>query len=552
MNPFRSTTIKTRLILLTGLALAALLGTVGFCLLKFAHFNGLVESDLRTLDGGTAVMLDVAAANVDFKTQVQEWKNILIRGNDPQSFEKYKKHFQERAEHVQQRLHKVQGALQKAASPHAKEVAALADSHKEMLNQYLAALKAFEPANPETGKIVDKSVKGIDRTATEAMNKLSETLERETSAVFSRIIERNQSDYASSRNALLIAAAAVVILVTIITVGTVRWISRSVHLLQASIANATQRLDLTVRVPIAGQDELAKAGEALNALFEQLQSILKGMRFHAEEVAQTSSRISDSVGQLAGSVDRQNEATSSMAAAAEELAVSVAHVSEGASMTNATSRNSLQLAEQGRRITEHNVEAMGGATIDVNATADGIHALGQRVQSIGRIANVIKEIADQTNLLALNAAIEAARAGEQGRGFAVVADEVRKLAERTSGATSEIAQVIATVQQEAEMAVGSVGGVVAKFDGIASSTREAGRAIIEMRSGSESVMNMTKDISTALEEQKAASENIAQKIEVIASMSETNAEAMNKVSLASQQMDKLSQTMHRDLARFVV
>lgn len=124
MNLFRSTTIKTRLILLTGLALAALLGTVGFCLLKFAHFNGLVESDLRTLDGGTAVMLDVAAANVDFKTQVQEWKNILIRGNDPQSLEKYKKHFQERAEQVQQRLHKVQGALQKAASPHAKEVAA--------------------------------------------------------------------------------------------------------------------------------------------------------------------------------------------------------------------------------------------------------------------------------------------------------------------------------------------------------------------------------------------------------------------------------------------
>lgn len=132
------------------------------------------------------------------------------------------------------------------------------------------------------------------------MNKLSETLERETSAVFSRIVETsNQSDYASSRNALLIAAAAVVILVTIITVGTVRWISRSVDLLQASIANATQRLDLTVRVPIAGQDELAKAGEALNALLSNCSRSSRGCASMQRRL-QTSSRISDSVGQLAG------------------------------------------------------------------------------------------------------------------------------------------------------------------------------------------------------------------------------------------------------------
>jgi len=552
VNLLNLTSIKFRLLFLTGLALVGLVATTLIGLLQLSHFNGSVANDLRILDTGTSVMLEVAAANVDFKTQVQEWKNILIRGNDPESFEKYKKHFVEKANKVQQRLKKIHGALQAAGSPSSKEVDLLAASHKEMLDKYLSALSAFDPANPEAGKVVDKSVKGIDREATEVMNKLSQTLEKKISTDFSGIILSNQSDYAASRNALLVTAAVVILLVVVLTLVTIRRITDSVHVLEESIARATDGLDLTVRVPISGQDEIAKAGMALNALFEQLQAILKGMRSHAEEVAQTSNQLSGSVGQLAGSVDRQNEATSSMAAAAEELSVSVAHVSEGALMAKATSLYSLQLSEQGRDITEQNVAAMSTATNDVNATAGVIEALGQRVQSIGLIASVIKDIADQTNLLALNAAIEAARAGEQGRGFAVVADEVRKLAERTSGATNEIAQVISTVQLEADKAVSSVGGVVAKFNDIASSTRAAGQAILEIRSGSEQVVNMTLDISNALGEQKTASESIAQKIEVIASMSESNSVAMNSVNSASQRMDGLSQTMHQDLSRFVV
>jgi methyl-accepting chemotaxis protein len=213
MNLLNSTSIKGRLIFLTGLALVGLLATAFIGLLQLSRFNGSVASDLRTLDTGTSVMLEVATANVDFKTQVQEWKNILIRGNDPESFEKYKKQFQDKADKVQQRLQKVQSALQTAGSPYTKDVEKLAASHKEMLDKYLSALKTFDPANPEAGKIVDKSVKGIDRAATDAMNKLSQVLEKDISSDFSRIIQSNQSDYVTSRNALLLTTAVVIILV---------------------------------------------------------------------------------------------------------------------------------------------------------------------------------------------------------------------------------------------------------------------------------------------------------------------------------------------------
>jgi len=552
VNLLNSISIKGRLIFLTGLALVGLLATASIGLFQIARFEASIARDLHALDSSKSVMQEVATANVEFKTQVQEWKNILLRGNDPESFEKYKKQFQDNANAVQQRLKKVQSAMQTAGSPLAMEVEALVASHQVMLDKYLSALKIFDQSNPEAGKLVDKSVKGVDRAVTEAMNKLTQVLDKKMSTDFQQIVQRNQSDYKMIRNTLAITAAIMILLVTALTLANVRRITQSIKSLQDSIAHATAQLDLTVRVPVSGQDEIAKSGLALNALFEQLQTILRGMRSHAEEVARTSNQLSSSVGQLAGSVDRQNEATTSMAAAAEELAVSVAHVSEGSVMTQSTSQHSLHLAEHGKNITDRNVSAMSSAKSEVNATANVIDALGQKVQSIGQIASVIKDIADQTNLLALNAAIEAARAGEQGRGFAVVADEVRKLAERTSRATNEIAQVISNVQLEADKAIGSVGGVVAQFDNIASSTHEAGQAIFEIRSGSEKVMNMTQEISSALTEQKAASESIAQKIEVIASMSESNVVAMNSVNSASKRMDVLSQSMHQDLARFVI
>ncbi|MBU0603357.1 MAG: methyl-accepting chemotaxis protein, partial [Gammaproteobacteria bacterium] len=196
--------------------------------------------------------------------------------------------------------------------------------------------------------------------------------------------------------------------------------------------------------------------------------------------------------------------------------------------------------------------AMQRAALDVGTAAGGMATLSAQVENIGKIASTIKDIADQTNLLALNAAIEAARAGEQGRGFAVVADEVRKLAERTTLATQEIDSVVGAVQSVTADTLGNMQALVGQFEGISASTREAGLAMDGIRDGSLNVVAVAEDISRALREQRTASENIAQQVERIAGMSESNRNAVQHVSHSADAMNALSQSMRQGLEKFVV
>jgi methyl-accepting chemotaxis protein len=262
--------------------------------------------------------------------------------------------------------------------------------------------------------------------------------------------------------------------------------------------------------------------------------------------------LSHTLVQLETAVEQQNEATSSMAASVEEMAVSVTHVSDSSATAKGVAEDSLRKAEQGGQVIDKTVREMMAMADTVRSTSSAMEILGQRTDEIGSIAGVIKEIADQTNLLALNAAIEAARAGEQGRGFAVVADEVRKLAERTSKATTEIAEVIAAIQGDTRSAVNDMHLVVDQVGSNAEGARQAGESIIQIRESSIRVLDVSSDIATALKEQSLANELIAKQVERIASMSEENTAAMNNARQASAEMKALSTEMDAIGNRFRV
>ena len=241
-----------------------------------------------------------------------------------------------------------------------------------------------------------------------------------------------------------------------------------------------------------------------------------------------------------------------MAASVEEMAVSVSHVADSSNSAQGIARDSLEKSRQGEEKIDRTVGEMMSMADAVRGTSATMEQLGRRTEEIGGIAGVIKEIADQTNLLALNAAIEAARAGEQGRGFAVVADEVRKLAERTTTATKEIASVITAIQGETRNAVGEMHGIVGQVTANAEAARAAGEAIGGIREGSARVVDVTSDIATALREQSIASDTIARQVELIASKSEENATAMGEAREASESMKRLSAEMHALVDRFRV
>lgn len=248
----------------------------------------------------------------------------------------------------------------------------------------------------------------------------------------------------------------------------------------------------------------------------------------------------------------QNDAASTIAAAVEELTVSVSHINDNTQHAQQQASEARQLAENGNAIIGQSLSEVQRIETSVSETANVIASLEKESANISAIVNVIREIADQTNLLALNAAIEAARAGEQGRGFAVVADEVRKLAERTGQSTKEISQLIQNIQQGTHLAAESMASGMSRVQAGVELSSRAGEAISGISGSVAKASEQVSDISSALSEQTAASTDIARNIEVIAGMSQENSESAGKVTKASEQMSELAKDLLKEVARFRV
>jgi methyl-accepting chemotaxis protein len=308
--------------------------------------------------------------------------------------------------------------------------------------------------------------------------------------------------------------------------------------------------DLTKRVEITSNDEVGELAKWFNTFMDKLQEILRQVSDNTQSLATASEEISASSRDQAKGAESQKDQTTQVATAMQEMAATVQEVSENSNKAAAASQKAAEMAREGGKVVEETLSRMRGIATSVGDTARKVQELGKRSDEIGRISGVIDDIADQTNLLALNAAIEAARAGEQGRGFAVVADEVRKLAERTGNATKEIAAMISNIQTETKAAVAAMQAGSQEVEAGVEFTRRAGAALQGIIKMSEQVGDMVTQIATAATQQSATTETINTNIEEIARIASSTESGVQQTAGALQDLSALALQLRRLVGQF--
>ena len=355
------------------------------------------------------------------------------------------------------------------------------------------------------------------------------------------------------RNIMIVGALIIAALIA--TVAMARDIARGTTgpLKEAlQFANKLAEGDLAVRCGYDGKDETGQMVVAMNKMAENLTSIITNLRDISETVSTAAVQLESTAEQIASGMEKVASQTSTIATASEEMSATSCDIARNCQNAAGTSNSANTSALMSADIVKESISCMNRIADRVRGTANRMESLGNRSNQIGEIIGTIEDIADQTNLLALNAAIEAARAGEQGRGFAVVADEVRALAERTTRATREIGGMIKGIQLETKSAVAAmVEGVVEVEQGSEASTK-SGMALQDILDKIHDISSQVQQIATAAEEQTATTSEITNNIQQVTDIVMATAHGADDTASAAAQLAKQSVMMQTLVQRFRV
>lgn len=371
--------------------------------------------------------------------------------------------------------------------------------------------------------------------------------------------EQEQAARQSEQEAAAVSAraASVQLLTTILAIVTLAVVAGFGLVLQRGLVVGLRQVadrikdvaqgegDLTKRLEVASQDELGEVAQWFNTFLDKLHDVISRVALTAGRVASASEEISASAAQSATSAETQSEQVNQVATAMQRISAMVREISENSNLATASAHKASETAHAGGAIVDDTLARMGAIAESVTETSKKVQDCGSRSDQIGKIIGVIDDIADQTNLLALNAAIEAARAGEQGRGFAVVADEVRKLAERTTAATKEIAEMIAAVQGETRLAVDKMHSGTEQVEKGLEVTGRAGESLRQIIAQADDLGHIITHIATATTQQFSVTEQVHSNMARIGTLLTESAEGAQQSAKACADLSNLSQELQR-------
>ncbi|MCC5824252.1 MAG: methyl-accepting chemotaxis protein [Phycisphaerales bacterium] len=436
----------------------------------------------------------------------------------------------------------------------------LNDDARARLNEFTNTMNEWVAVNREIRQLSREATRAVaaDLSAGEGRD-IFERAEAEMESIMrlsedAMEAEKEAADRAYAQAILLMITAAVtgiasaVIFAMLIINKIVKTLTAVVERMRSVAAG-----DLTGDpIPVTTKDEIGQLAEATNEMQQGLREIVSSINSNSEQVSAAATEVAATSEQMATSTEHQRSQLTQVAAAIEEMAATVTEVSGRTGEVSRQSTEAGNQATEGGSIVRRTVEEMGQIASQVESTAAAVGTLSEKAVQIGEILTVINDIADQTNLLALNAAIEAARAGEHGRGFAVVADEVRKLAERTQEATQEVSKSIGEIQNSTGEATEMMGASKERVSSGVELAQQAGHSLESIVQGSTTVAQSIDSIAAAVEEQSATSAEIARSIEAISCSADESTQGANQAAAAATQLSGNAEALRELVTRFKV
>ncbi|WP_375748603.1 methyl-accepting chemotaxis protein [Vibrio sp. HN007] len=414
--------------------------------------------------------------------------------------------------------------------------------------------KEMELYNKDFAKLVSDF--GVDSARDQQIIQEMKALFADIMSIFKSVEAQLEEELASNQESIeqfiLISIAVVAIVLIALSLLVIRSIQNRIQSLSDVMCEVSTTHNLSLKAPETGNDELSLVAGQFNALLKSIQGLVGCVQDTISELGAASKQLQQSSMGTEEALNQQQIETDSVATAMTEMGETIKEVAMTTERAATNAQKSYDVAHVGLSEIEKTQGSITELSNDLEGASQEVNHLSSLSQEISSVLDVIREIAEQTNLLALNAAIEAARAGEQGRGFAVVADEVRTLASRTQSSTEEISNIISSVQEQTQKVVGTMHSCTSRSDQSVESSGEAYKQIKNILGDMQHILDSSNQIAVALEEQSTVSEEVARNINVIRDLASSNVSAVSENAQSSASVATQASDLSSAIAKFKV